>query len=29
VYGGPHDFTRIAQFVEARMGVVIKPAKDG
>ena len=25
VYGGPHDFTRIAQFVEAKMGVVIKP----
>jgi len=28
VYGGPNDFTRIAQFVEARMGVVIKPARD-
>jgi 3-hydroxyisobutyrate dehydrogenase-like beta-hydroxyacid dehydrogenase len=25
VYGGTNDFTRIAQFVEARMGVVIKP----
>ncbi len=25
VYGGANDFTRIAQFVEARMGVVIKP----
>lgn len=25
VYGGTNDFTRIAQFVEAKMGVVIKP----
>ncbi len=25
VYGGPHDFTRIAQFVEERMGIVIEP----
>ncbi len=25
VYGGSNDFTRIAQFVEAKMGVVIKP----
>ena len=25
VYGGANDFTRIAQFVEAKMGVVIKP----
>lgn len=24
-WGGPHDFTRIAQLVEERMGVVIKP----
>jgi len=25
VYGGPNDFTRIAQFVEERMGIVIEP----